>query len=762
MENFFGQDYNNARIHDFAEVNKYYWTLIDRRTTPRMPWHDIHMGMIGQPARDIARHFIQRWNFIKSTKSMHRPQLPLLMPCGDYSNTRNDFQYRGTIRTQAIRSSAEWSMGIHRESSIYEAYCELIRNAKHFVYIENQFFVSCAKVDPNYTVKNRIAEAIVERIKRAHEVGQKFRIIVIIPLMPAFEGDVSGRGAATLRLVMHWQYQSMSRGEHSIEHQLKQAGINMSDYIGFFGLRTYDVIRRYADGYMGKLGPNAPLEPETWVQQQSGKSKLSPAEATGAAGLHVPPLLPLEGKVAEEPSLLQRPNATGFEWATSEYHDENASRSDGDSGSGRSRSIDSTTSKDSEEASPHHHPHQRRKRDILHAGKHSALARLIQGTEHIRHFTFSPSRHGGTFKSSYMPRRYRTDSVSGTEHDMDIDLQDVDNYKNAPTQSNKPPNTVPSRLFASGANGAASGGDVTGYQPTAGPDGHHHRRYPPTAAATANGARQQPQQRPPIAHTTQSLPLGLGEEPPSGTPPTAGPRTGTPESGSLPPLPTVTQVVTELVYVHCKLLIVDDQIVVLGSANINDRSMLGNRDSEIGMVLEDTDMVDTFMDGKPYKAAKFAYSLRAQLCREHLGAMEGTNQKDLVLEQFDGKPPVDMRMTQSDVEYIKHVNRTVIDPLSDEFAKLWWGVANTNAEVYRDVFHCIPDNNIRNYGQYHKFVPSPSVPRGHAVLEGTSIPEVLTKLKKVHGHLVPFPLNFLCEETLNAKLGDREMLVPDE
>ena len=41
------------------------------------------------------------------------------------------------------------------------------------------------------------------------------------------------------------------------------------------------------------------------------------------------------------------------------------------------------------------------------------------------------------------------------------------------------------------------------------------------------------------------------------------------------------QVVTEQVYIHSKLMIVDDDIAILGSANINDRSMKGSRDSEV-------------------------------------------------------------------------------------------------------------------------------------------------------------------------------------
>ena len=34
-------------------------------------------------------------------------------------------------------------------------------------------------------------------------------------------------------------------------------------------------------------------------------------------------------------------------------------------------------------------------------------------------------------------------------------------------------------------------------------------------------------------------------------------------------------------------MIVDDRICLIGSANINDRSLLGNRDSELGIIIED-------------------------------------------------------------------------------------------------------------------------------------------------------------------------------
>ena len=42
-----------------------YPDLLTREEHPRMPWHDISCCVYGEPARDVARHFIQRFNFTK-------------------------------------------------------------------------------------------------------------------------------------------------------------------------------------------------------------------------------------------------------------------------------------------------------------------------------------------------------------------------------------------------------------------------------------------------------------------------------------------------------------------------------------------------------------------------------------------------------------------------------------------------------------------------------------------------------------------------
>jgi phospholipase D1/2 len=53
--------------------------------------------------------------------------------------------------------------------------------------------------DDNHIIKNLIGEAIVKRIIRAHEEQEKFKVFVLMPLMPAFPADLSTKEAATAR-----------------------------------------------------------------------------------------------------------------------------------------------------------------------------------------------------------------------------------------------------------------------------------------------------------------------------------------------------------------------------------------------------------------------------------------------------------------------------------------------------------------------------------------------------------------------------------
>jgi phosphatidylserine/phosphatidylglycerophosphate/cardiolipin synthase-like enzyme len=73
-----------------------------------------------------------------------------------------------------------------------------------------------------------------------------------------------------------------------------------------------------------------------------------------------------------------------------------------------------------------------------------------------------------------------------------------------------------------------------------------------------------------------------------------------------------------MIYVHSKLMIVDDEYIILGSANLNERSMAGKRDSEICVG----------MWASPGNEAQCTAEIRAfrrELWNEHLGAPFVTN-----------------------------------------------------------------------------------------------------------------------------------------
>uniref|UniRef100_A0A3P8UTH7 Phospholipase n=1 Tax=Cynoglossus semilaevis TaxID=244447 RepID=A0A3P8UTH7_CYNSE len=426
-----GKDYCNFVYKDWIQLEKPFDDFINRYTTPRMPWHDIASVVHGRGARDVARHFIQRWNFTKIMKPKYRSlSYPFLLPKSH--STANELRYQVPdsvdAKVQVLRSASDWSAGIkYHEESIHTAYIQVIAKSKHYIYIENQFFISCAD---NRTVFNKIGDAIIERIIRAHKEGKKYRVYVVTPLLPGFEGDITTGGGNAIQAVMHFNYRTMIRGEYSIISQLKrEMDEQWMNYVSFAGLRTH-------------------------------------AE--------------MEGRL-----------------------------------------------------------------------------------------------------------------------------------------------------------------------------------------------------------------------------------------------------VTELIYVHSKMLIADDNTVIIGSANINDRSMLGKRDSEVAVIVQDSQKVASMMDGQEYEAGPYALQLRLECFKTILGAH-----------------------TDSSID--------LSDPVSDRFYKdVWMTTAGRNATIYEKVFRCLPSSLVRNMSELEQFQSIPG-------LAQTDLTRAQEELRKIRGFLVQFPLDFLSEHNLMPSVGSKEAMVPTE
>lgn len=239
---FPGKDYSNPRKKDFFNLADPDEDMYDRQTTPRMPWHDIHMVTGGQVARDLARHFVQRWNYLIRQKRPSRPT-PLLVPPRKFTEQElKDLKLTGDCEIQLLRSSGDWSLGLQtHEQSIHDAYIKCIESSEHFVYIENQFFITSTKCD-GVVIKNSIGDALVDRIIQAHKKSQSWKAIIVIPLMPGFEANVDSKEGGSVRLIMQLQFMSISMGDESIFAKLRRVGINPEEYIQFFSLRKWGLI----------------------------------------------------------------------------------------------------------------------------------------------------------------------------------------------------------------------------------------------------------------------------------------------------------------------------------------------------------------------------------------------------------------------------------------------------------------------------------------------------------------------------------------
>ena len=128
--------------------------------------------------------------------------------------------------------------------------------------------------------------------------------------------------------------------------------------------------------------------------------------------------------------------------------------------------------------------------------------------------------------------------------------------------------------------------------------------------------------------------------------------------------------VTEQVYIHSKCMIVDDLYVLVGSANINDRSLLGTRDSELAVLIVDAahERLDICGNKKPQEVRQLAQTLRKAIWRKIFGMTGGE------------------RSAESEL-------KTAIDePANPKSWEKIQAVAQRNTELYEAAFKFIPRN----------------------------------------------------------------------
>ena len=219
---------------------------------PRQPWHDIHMRVEGPIAYDVFLNFYERW-LKQGFRNVRLDQIG--SPSSDidinclYSEDINATQstswncqlFRSITSDSALfdtnrLQTLNKKKGRLVESSITNAYIQMIRNAEDFIYIENQYFMGSSycwednqSVSCHHVIPSEIAQKIVEKIYK----GEKFCAYVVIPMFP--EGDPT---SPPIQEILYWQTKSMEMmyrkiGKALIDTGAMKTGAHPTDYLLF-------------------------------------------------------------------------------------------------------------------------------------------------------------------------------------------------------------------------------------------------------------------------------------------------------------------------------------------------------------------------------------------------------------------------------------------------------------------------------------------------------------------------------------------------
>jgi phospholipase D1/2 len=190
-------------------------------------------------------------------------------------------------------------------------------------------------------------------------------------------------------------------------------------------------------------------------------------------------------------------------------------------------------------------------------------------------------------------------------------------------------------------------------------------------------------------------------------------------------------VITEQIYVHTKMLIVDDAVAIIGTANINDRSLTGNGDTEVSAVVMDDEDKQYLDLGEPrFKAVtrKFARELRRSLWTKHFGfalnekayfnTTERARRHGVTPHSLpDGAHPPREKTTEgklSDALKSLSINgvswQQILDkPCDPKTVQAIQALAASNAKAYEDVFTHTPRNGMKDFKELleHYTLPYP-------------------------------------------------------
>ncbi|KAG6703074.1 hypothetical protein I3842_07G065800 [Carya illinoinensis] len=255
---------------------------------PRQPWHDLHSRVEGPAAYDVLINFEQRWR--KATRwkefgllkkvatqwqddSLIKIERISWIQSPDVSDLKNGtasapkddpslwvsseddpecwhVQILRSIDSGSVKGFPKivdavkardgnliYSKNLVIDKSIQTGYIQAIRSAKHFIYIENQYFLGSSYAWPSYKnagADNLIPMELALKIASKIRANERFAVYIVIPMWP--EGDPK---SLTVQEILFWQSQTMQMMYNVVATELKATGrvdSHPRDFLNFYCL----------------------------------------------------------------------------------------------------------------------------------------------------------------------------------------------------------------------------------------------------------------------------------------------------------------------------------------------------------------------------------------------------------------------------------------------------------------------------------------------------------------------------------------------
>ena len=255
---------------------------------PRQPWHDIHSAVRGPEAAHLVQAFEERWTKQADAGLLAHPSRNGLINAesnggwcaqlsrsidsrvNNFDPSANKRHLRGSYKQPEDRS--DWKpikekdtklsqrfeiltfSGINNskcldskkgrlvDSSIHETNIHHIRRAKHFIYIESQYFMGSSFMwskDSDAKCGNMIAAEITMKICEKIAAKEPFAVYILLPMW--MEGIPAAQATQGL---LYYQRLTIEAMHKQVEKALAARMANSSDY----GLKVSDYLNFYCLG----------------------------------------------------------------------------------------------------------------------------------------------------------------------------------------------------------------------------------------------------------------------------------------------------------------------------------------------------------------------------------------------------------------------------------------------------------------------------------------------------------------------------------